>query len=225
MLRGSAYAGFGVNIPPTINVVDVTTGGDTAEGTSRSVALPSSCVTGQRLVLIIGSKGDGIGFPAGWTESADNDDGSSANLAIAYRDCDGSEGASITVTSSSSVGLAWIIYRFSKLDQTVAPSLAAEANNSDANPNSAAVTPSWGALDTVWISAFAAAKDPAATVSVYPSGYTENQTYVAATNSGLKGYVGAAIRRLNATSDNPGAFTISASDAWEAMTIAIKPIS
>ncbi len=65
--------------------------------------------------------------------------------------------------------------------------------------------------------------DSAGTISAYPTNYSSNQTETnsvggSATNPTL----GSATRNLNASSENPGTFTV-ASDNWAAMTIAVLP--
>jgi hypothetical protein len=66
------------------------------------------------------------------------------------------------------------------------------------------------------------AGNPPETISVYPANYGLSQTYVAATGAAGRGILGFAARQFEASSQDPGTFTLSGSLAWRSATIAVK---
>lgn len=211
---------------PTLPLIlDVTTGDDGGTNrTSHTVALPTGIAASQRLIAIFATRSSGdTSWPVGWTEILDANVGADTAMVAAYRDCDGTEGASITVTTGASRACAWQVWRLSagNFIAGVAPEVGTLAGSNDANPNPPSLSPSWGAQNTLWIAA-TTVKDVASppTVSGYPTNYSTNQTAVGgvANNFG----VGAAARILNASSEDPGTFTLSGAEKWCANTIAIR---
>jgi hypothetical protein len=81
-------------------------------------------------------------------------------------------------------------------------------------------TPAWGAANTLWI-AMSFGMDAATTYSAFPTDYsnTSQQHHGTFPNPDLA----TARRELNATTENPGAFTLAASERWRAVTVAIRP--
>lgn len=77
---------------------------ETANTTSHTVALPSGIVAGERLLIFFGRDGGGtVTPPSGWASVvAVNSPGPDAGLAVLERIADGSEGGSVTVTTSAS---------------------------------------------------------------------------------------------------------------------------
>lgn len=205
-----------------INILDVTSGDDAGVATlNHTVGLPASIVSGQRLIAVFASQENTTTWPAGWTELCDGGTGGQVNISAAYRDCDGSEGASITVTTGSSRADGWSVIRIAAGSfNPAAPEVGTIATGNDANPDCPSLTPSWGSLNTYWIAA-AAGKQNATprTVSSYPATFTENQTTqsTASTNA-----VFLAGLTAIAASKDPGTFTLSGSSQWAANTIAVR---
>lgn len=204
-------------------VVDVTASSEGAT-TTPTIALPGSIVAGQRLIIFLSlGTAASVAFPAGWTELYDSAIGTE-DLSIAYRDCDGSEGASIQPTLGSSTTSAWAIFRLERFDPAQAPEAGAGSRSAvlSTAADSPSLTPSWGSDTNLWLSAFAAAAATPGTISAYPANYTLNQTY----SAGAAGaYLGVAGRSLAATSENPDAFTITPSDTWNANTVAVRGLT
>lgn len=207
---------------PTYPLVrDITTGFDGSSTTSHAVSLPSGIGAGEGLLLLFGCREDGNTVPAGWTELYDFNAGTAGQL-CAWREADGTEGASITVTSSASRRNSWQVWRFSRGNfiAGVTPEVGTPASGTSSTPDSPSLTPSWGAQNTFWIAAVTAkAEVPATTVSSWPSNYNDNQTTIAQDNVEC---ISAASRTLNASSEDPGSFTMSASKSWVANIIALR---
>lgn len=210
--------------------VDSTSGSESAPATSHTVGLPGSITAGQRLVAIIAGQGatQSFSWPGGWTEIKDSVSNLSC-IAVAYRDCDGTEGASITVTSNLSRSCAWDVIRTTNHDPAYAPEVSTGAGfslSTSADPDS--LSPSWGSDKSLWVAV--SANNGAAgarTVSAYPSNYSIGQTNVLGTDVGTEDNeigLGVALRQLEAASEDPGAFTLSGTGSGLVLTIAIKGI-
>jgi len=77
----------------------------------------------------------------------------------------------------------------------------------------------WADTDTLWIALFLLTQGNR-TVSAIPTNYTDLGYAGAGTTSGVA--IGAAYRQLNASSEDPGPWTISASTDWGAWTFGIR---
>lgn len=211
-------------------VASITPSSRNTTATTHSVTLSGSEASGDLAVALISLDNQAramttITWPAGWTEIAERilPAGTETGFAVAYRICDGTEGASVTVTTDTSETFAAQVYRYAagNWHGTSAPEAASPSNGEDTAPNPPNLTPSWGAEDTQWIAA-GTMDIGGTTVSAAPTNYTD----LTATQSGT-GFgdveVYTARRDLNATSEDPGGFTVSTTAAWHATTIAIRP--
>jgi len=139
-------------------------------------------------------------------------------------EADGGEGGSITVTTTNTVKSAHLSYRITghELPSTQAPEASTGWNSeSDANPDPDSLTPTGGAKDYLWFAISAA--DDGRNYTGYPSSYA-NGEYVKSSGPGSCS-IASARRNLNASSENPGVFTIEAADQVVAGTIAIHPLT
>lgn len=192
--------------------------------TSHPVNLPSGITAGDLLLMAFYSRGSvTITWPSGWTEVdqyAYTAGVKNVTGGIAYRIADGSEGSTVTVTINSSRRIAAVIWRISGADTAVAPEFSRQAGDST-NPDSPALTPSWGAVDTLWLS-IEGHTNGASSVTSYPANYSGG---VQALSSGSAGRADAAgaYRQLNASSEDPGQFTIANTASWVAYTVSISP--
>lgn len=209
---------------PTI--VDITTGDDAGTGaTSHTVNLPGSIVSGERLILefsYTGGTGGGITWPGTFTGLVQTGTDGQTILGIAYRDCDGSEGSSVTVTTAASRACAWKVTRITAgtFKSGVAPEVGTVATGNSTGPDCPSLSPSWGNKDALWF-ASAAEKSAAGAVSVttWPTDFTNNQTLVSSANTAV---LVSSHRAVAGSSQDPSAYTISASRQWAANTIAIQ---
>ncbi|HEX9894375.1 MAG TPA: hypothetical protein VGA78_10650, partial [Gemmatimonadales bacterium] len=195
---------------------------DTAN-TQHTVSLPSGIQSGNLLIVIFGHKGgtnETVTWPGGWTQFLDANQVTNVGLKAAYRKADGTEGSTITVQTTNSVRSSHNSYRITGAeDPATQPPESAASNGNNANPNPASLTPTGGAKNYLWIAA-EINNDGTNTITAYPASYSGGfQANGNASNS----TTGSARRELNASSEDPGSFTLSASIAWAAGTIVVHP--
>ena len=203
-------------------VVDITAAGDATAAVSRDVSLPGSLAVGQRLIIFV-AKGDdgGISFPGTWTELTEEVQSGQASLACAWRDVDGTEGSTVTVTSGGgSSKLAWAIVRIGAgtFETTQAPTWTTAEQGSTTTPNPPSHTGFAGLQ--LWIAVCGAGGVPARTFSVFP--YADNQTQAAGSGGGNEGYLGLCTNGTEASPEDPGTFTISSADNTNVGTLSVK---
>lgn len=162
-----------------------------------------------------------ITWPAGWTAITNGSglDGTGDQRSEArYRFVDGTETASITLTSTSDVWASFA-FRITGHAASVAPQCAA-ATGSSGNADPPNLTPSWGDKQTLWI-AYCGVADGDAVISAVPSGYTSRGADAAGSATGGMAHGLASFEQFGSSQD-PGAFTNS-SFGWRALTIGIEP--
>jgi hypothetical protein len=163
-----------------------------------------------------------ITFPGGWTVLDDFTSGGVATThtrtAIYYRTADGSEGASVTVTTSVSNACAYVTKRITGQHASSAPEAGTAASSNSTNPDPPSLSPSWGAEDTLWVAV--EGNNASRTISVYP--YADNNIAVP-TSTGTNATIGYCEQSVNTATSDPGTFTISAAENWGAQTVAIRP--
>ena len=117
--------------------------------------MPASIAVGDLLLVCLdkGSTSATVNALTGWTELLD--EASANGLYIAWRIADGTEGASITLTTSASTRDATIALRISGAS-TDAPTIGTTATGTDLAPNPPSITPpAYG--DYLFVSFFGAA--------------------------------------------------------------------
>lgn len=214
---------------PIVETTNTTNG--TGASASPVVNLPTGIVSGDLLIVLfrtaIGTAG--VGWPTGWTELVESTaDASDDAIAIGYRLADGTEGATITLTTSSAK-FAAVAYRISGAEEpaTQAPQNSAAVTGTSATPDPGSLSPTGGAKDYLWL--WMGGWEAEQTSP--PAGNPTNYTNPIGANSGTAGViatncrVASAIRSLNAVTEDPGSWTISASDDWTAFTVAVHPSS
>jgi hypothetical protein len=198
---------------------------DGADATSHTVALPASIASGDLLIVHFVVDGSPtITWPANWVSIADrgHGDGSASKSACAYKIADGTEGASISVTTSASEKAASRSWRITGWHGTTVPEAATSAGN-DAAPDPPNLSPSWGAEDTLWL-ALHGHENTSTSVTAYPTNYVDTFGQGTSGASAATNVIQAvAERSLNAASENPGAFTLNGSRVWANFTVAIRP--
>lgn len=202
-------------------VQGVATSTRSSNATTTVVTFDAAASAGD-LILVFHGSDSGAGantYPAGWVELVDAA-GSGFQASIAYLIATGGE-TSVTVTHTSERANA-IAVRISGWHGTTAPEVSTAATGSSTQPNPGSLTPSWGADDTLWIAA--AFADDSATpfpITAWPTNYASNQTQGSTAASAAD--VAIATRNLNAASEDPGAFTMTATETWSAYTVAVRP--
>lgn len=196
--------------------------------TSAAVNLPSGIVSGNLLLMFFIKHGttDDITDPSGWSEIASCKPNTSDLAKVYAKIATGSEGATETVAITTASRAAAITYRITGNRNGVTSSEIAvstvNVDGSTLSPNPPNLTPSWGSAENLWI-ALGFAQDGAFTFDSYPTNYSLGQQ-LAQHGGGTSNGVVAAARLLTASSEDPGAFTISASSrVWNTYTLAVRP--
>lgn len=192
------------------------------------VNLPTTVVAGDLLLLLIAYDQnvtitvDSVAHGA-WTELfMDNTSNGNITTYGFVKVASGTEGGSTVdiTTSLQRAGSTAYCVAFQDWFGTLAgveSSTPVFANNS--NPDPGALTPSWGAEDTVWVAHSSSDSNDA--ITGYPTDYDDNQfTLTGGAGGATTGY---ATRELNAVTEDPGSFTLAGSEQWLATTIGIRP--
>ena len=198
--------------------------------TSHTVGLPLNIVSGNLLIVNFGFAvtGQTITWPTGWTQFffAEQTAGSTEGGAGAYRKADGTEGATITVTTSVSTKSSHGSFRITGHEDPVtqAPE-AATAIGSNANADPPDETPTGGAKDYLWL-AIGFNMGPTG-YSGGPANYTLHGTGSSSGGANASNTkTGIASRALNAASENPGAFgggDEGGTSEWVGATVVVHP--
>lgn len=186
--------------------------------TSHTVDLPSGIQNGDLLIVFFmsGNPPGTMTWPSGWTGIDFGDFGQIGRMRGAYVQADGTEGATITVTTGNSITSGHLAYR---ITGSWVASQAPEWDVDDATGGGSGPadppdhTPTGGAKDYLWIATAFSKDDPVSEPTDYGG-------YRSASASGH--YLVSAYRSLNAASENPGTFN-SGNDDWAAITMAVHP--
>ena len=209
--------------------------GISAASAFHTVQLPTGIVTGS-LVIIVGRIAGNrtTTWPAGWQTYLNDGtrdwhdvdlDAADDRITAVYRVCDGTEGASIIVGLSASDKGSYIAYRISGHEDpsTQAPEILSAIGNT-AGPDSPSLTPAGGLKNYLVLSLDTHAGEQT-TVVTPPIGYTNTGQVTSGTGGQVATncQINYASRQVAASVENPGAYVISASGAWTALTIVIHP--
>lgn len=206
------------------------------DNTNRTVSLPTGVQVGDLLVVLFSVDGNNtpVTWPTNggtWTviSQTPSSPGTTTNtLVIAYKIATAVEAGapSIVVITTPDDPSAHQAFRIAKdTFYSAGPyiQISARSNNNTAAPDSNLLTASWGATRNLWFSIFS--RNTAGPTNTYPTNYGIGQT---TTQAGVStdGQSLASARRQWETTDNqnPGAFGLSAADAWLAYTLVIRGI-
>jgi hypothetical protein len=212
-----------------VSIESTATYSQNSSSTSHAVTLPTGISAGELLLMCFIRHDQGaITTPSGWTllASADVDEKDSA--AIFAKIASGSEGSTQTVaidssTRASAVTLLINGHRNGVSSSEIAVSSANQQTNTLA-PDPPSLTPSWGSAENLWL-AIGFCDFGSFTFGSYPSGYALGINTVQ-TGAGTGNAVSVAGKLATGTSEDPGAFTISASARnWASFTLAIRPLA
>jgi hypothetical protein len=158
-----------------------------------------------------------ISTPSGWTQlftTADTAGGGGYRMAGFYKVASGSEGSTVSVTTSVSTNGRHIAYRITGYQGT--PECGTTANGSGTTANPPSLSPSWSTADTLWI---ALASQNGGAFSASPTNYANPA------DSGTNFLrMRSADRSLNAATEDHGTFT-HVNGTWLAQTNAIRPVT
>ena len=202
-------------------VIGTPTGSSHDSGvTDHTVTLPTLAAGELALVLFVSH--EAATFPAGWTRVASTGANNIAG-SWAHHICDGTEGASITVTTVGAVASAHLVYRIQGHGSSsqVPQSLSSATCVVTATPDPTTCTPTGGAKDYLWIVFIGA--DSGYVVTAASANYTDLVTSDSGSTANVSMAVSSFRRELNAVSQNAGACTLEASEGTYAITIAVHP--
>lgn len=204
----SSAGGF-VDAFPVVEGTAVSSTNGYYGATSHTVALPSGIQAGELLIVLMSvssTPSDVINTPSGWTALLSSPP--NARGRIFYKVASGAEGASVSVSTSSSVLHASCSYRISNY--------AFIEGDAAAGSNSPNLQPSWGIAKTLWIISLHGSF--AVLSGMAPSGYG----FLLEDAAGLtiSAGIASARRELEAASEDPGGWPGTGSMA---ATIAISP--
>lgn len=214
-----------------VQTADTKSGTVTSNTTNWTLTYPTNIAAGDLLLAFVALDGGaGCAFPAGWTLKRQAV-GSANAICLGAKIATGSETGTFALTNNSEQG-GWRVFRISAAswfggsigtettdDADGFKTTATATGSPSANPNPASLDPSsWGTEDTLWIAAISV--DTSRTISVYP--LTDLQTADVSGGSG-GATLGICMENDTVSSLDPGTFTVSASDDWVAMTVAVRP--
>ncbi len=214
----ATFTGF-----PQVKSTNTSTSPDSS--TTHTVSLPSGIETGDLILLFmaIDNSSTTVTWPSGWTQLANNASGSN-RISIAYKVATSAGGSSVNVTTSNQQPSAHQTVRISGFTGT--PAISSVASGTSSSLDTPNLDPSaWGTAKTLWFSVTARNSGSSRPTSVYPTNYTNGVTvHIDDPTSGTDGAtLSTARRELEASSENPGAFTITGgTDPWRGYTIGIQ---
>lgn len=188
-----------------------------SSGTNVNVPLHASYNPGD-LILIFVNRGTNPPIePSGFDTIASRTESGDFAMRCFAKIANGSEGGdTVSINGTSSVTLNWQVYRITNWAESLSSIFVSTvAFGTSTTPNPAALDPGLGALDFLWI--VFAGTGSTTDFSNDPTNYSgflsldSNPTMATSR------------RELNASSENPGVFTIGASTLWAAFTLAIAP--
>lgn len=213
-MMGAAAGGAGGAFP-VWNTADDTSG--QGNGQNFTAVYPANAAVDDLIVLAVATNTSsevttpsGFSVLAGWS-------GNFQRIRAYWRRYDGTEPADFTVTMSSTQYRAWRLIRVSGAHITSDPEGSGEGNTGNSTaPDPTAVSPSWGAEKNLFL--IFGSFDGAASVSDYPTNYVNGIT------NGTTEQLSMASRQLEASTEDPGAWTLSESATWVVNpTASIRP--
>lgn len=196
---------------------------------SHAVTLPTGISAGELLLMFFIRHDQGaITTPTDWTLLASADVNSKDSAAIFAKIAAGTEGSTQTVAIDSSKRASAVTLLINGHRNGLSTSeIAVSSVNQQTStlaPNSSSLTPSWGSSENLWLSV-AFCENGSFTFGSYPSGYNLSPTTIQV-GSNTGNAVSAAGKLATGTSEDPGAFTISATaNNWASFTLAIRPLA
>ena len=200
-----------------------TTSSENAAVTSHTVSLPSDIEAGDLLIAAVTTDGTIITFPAGWNTILSQAAASGSQMKIAYRDADGTEGATITVTTALAAESTHASLRIYGAEDpgTQAPEGSSTFGDTTTDPiNPPSLTPTGGRKNYLWLSFAAFAQPPAVSAFAVPAPYI-NPQYEA---DGAAFVMTTCERTKLAASEDPGEYTVNGSREWIGATVAVHPV-
>jgi hypothetical protein len=206
----------------------VSEGADTTAVTSHPVTLPAGiAATDEVLVLVSNGAAANTNALTGWTELQDDNVATAVKI---FRYTGGGVPSDPTFVTSGATRWAWLAYRISGADQSIAPALGTTSTGTSATPNPPASATPPSSKEYLFIAVASMAGEEAdddTWGNTSPTNYTPTpprQKTGGVGGNNLGGLILAAERLLTTGSaEDPGAFGVDVSAAWRAQTIMVHP--
>ncbi len=218
-----------VTTVPVMSAPVVAPATETAFGTdttSHYVNMPSTVNAGDLLIVLFSNDRTGsVTIPGGWTELSSDTSGPHIRVSVYYRIAAGTEGGTtVNFITSAAEEAAAQVYKITNWHGTTPPEISIAATGSDASPDPSSLNPTtWDVADTLWIAVAGQDRGDQTGTMAYPAGYIDGTSTLSSGGTGSC-RIHSAHRVLATASEDPGAFTIPASEQWVAFTIAIRPV-
>ena len=212
---------------PTLAAPAVASVTETAFGTDatpHNVTMPATVNAGDLLIVLFTNDGNAtVTTPGGWTQLASNVSGTEVRLSVYYKKAAGTEGGTtVNFNTSASEQAAAQVYRITDWHGTSPPEISTAATGTSTAPDPPSLNPAaWGVADTLWLAVAGQDRGNQGAAS-YPASYTNGTSTLSngAGNDNCRTLSGR--KALVADSENPGTFTLPASEQWVAFTIAVR---
>ena len=208
--------------PVVASVTETAFGADT---TAHYVNMPATVNAGDLLIVhFTNDESATVTTPGGWNLLASNANGSYVRLSVYYKIAAGTEsGTPVNFVTSASEEAAAQVYRITDWHGTTPPEISTAATGTSTRPDPASLNPvGWDLADTLWLAVAGQDRGDQSGTMAYPASYTDGISTLSSPTMGNCRTLSAR-RVLAAASEDPGAFTIPASEQWVAFTIAVRP--
>ena len=208
----------------------IVTNGSTA-ATNKSCNLPAGIASGDLLLLALRSAGnDTHSTPSGWSQLVLNNtsDASDDRTSLWYKKANGTESSTVVINGTASLKFSCLSWRITgAADPAIQPpQVSTVATGTSTAPNPSALSPTGGTKLYLWIWLGGWEGKQTSPPAGNPTNYSSNRI---GANTGTAGTtdtncrLASETRNLNASSEDPGSWTISAADDWTAYTVAVHP--
>jgi len=216
---------------PTIQTADTKNGTVASNSASWTITYPTNLASGDLILLFLGADGAGAitTMPAGWIASGFQL--GAVSISIAKKISNGTETGTFTTNLAGSEQGGWRCFRITGWEGTIGTTFDGSATDGAVTgpgspgggasqfPDPPDLDPAnWGTEETLWFATCGV--DTSRTISVYPLA-SNNSADVSGGSTGAT--LGVCSTNSAVGSLNPGTFTISASDDWGALTVAVRP--
>jgi hypothetical protein len=196
---------------------------------NHNVNMPPVVKAGDLLFALVSLRGSsdsgGVTTPSGWTLLASA--GAASFRGWYVKVADGTEGGTtVNFVSGNTCGGAAQVYRVTEWHGGIVSgvSIGEEQATSTSTPNPPEVSTSWGSAKNLFFAAVLA-NDGDETLVSAPTNYADEVRTVGGAGTGFSAAVYSARRELEASSDDPGAFTLGFADFCGSRTLVIRPIA
>lgn len=187
--------------------------------------MPAVVLAGELLLVLFTNDGSAtVTNPGGgWASRGTATNGTNVRASVYAKIANGTEGGTtVNFVTSATEQAAAQVYRISGWGGDARDvQVSATATGTSTAPDATSLDPGWGTGEVLWITY--AGYSSGATVTSYPASYTNGTlTRSATTGTTATAEVATARRETVAASEDAGAFALTASSAWVAMTVAIR---